>query len=70
VPPLGREVEKIGGAITVNDNSQSFAKAIIEIFNDKKMYLRLRKNAIIFAKNSTWENTFTNAFKEMELNIK
>ncbi len=66
VPPLGKEVEKKGGAIVTNDDPKSFAKAISTIFNDEKLYLRLRKNAIAFAKDSTWENTFSNAFKIMK----
>ncbi|MEK7502690.1 MAG: glycosyltransferase [Patescibacteria group bacterium] len=65
VPPLGREVEKIGGAIIANDNSKSFANAIVKIFNDANLYLKLRRSAMLFAKNSTWENTFLNAFKQM-----
>lgn len=65
VPPLGLELAEKGGAIIVKDNPESFAKAIINIFTDDKLYLNLRKNAIIFAKDSTWENTFLNAFKQM-----
>jgi len=68
VPPLGREVEKKGGAIVANDDPKSFADAIINIFADHKLYTNLRKNAILFAKDSTWENTFTNAFKIMQNN--
>ncbi len=65
VPPLGREVEKLGGAIIVNDNSKSFANAIVKIFSDDNLYLKLRRNAMLFAKNSTWENTFYKAFSQM-----
>ncbi len=65
VPPLGLEVSKKGAALIVNDDSKSFAEAIINIFTDTKLYLKLRKNAIIFAKDSTWENSFLNAFRHM-----
>jgi len=65
VPPLGHEVAKRGGAVIVNDDPKSFAKGVSMILEDKSVYLKLRKNAIDFAKNSTWDNTFTNAFKNM-----
>ncbi len=65
VPPLGKEVWEKGAALIVNDTPSDFAKAIIKVFADKKLYLQLRKNSISFAKNNTWENTFTNAFKMM-----
>lgn len=65
VPPLGKQVAEEGAAIIANDDPKSFANAIINVFTDAKLYLKLRKNAIIFAKDSTWENTFLNAFKQM-----
>jgi glycosyltransferase involved in cell wall biosynthesis len=65
VPPLGRTVEKKGGAIVANDDPKNFANAITKIFADDKLYTSLRKNAILFAKHSTWENTFTSAFRRM-----
>ena len=65
VPPLGLEAAEKGAAIIANDDPKSFAKAIINIFIDEKLYSKLRKNAITFAKDSTWENTFLNAFKQM-----
>jgi len=68
VPPLGRQLEKKGGAVLTNDNPESFAQAIEKILIDQKLYFRLRKNAILFAKDSTWENTFANAFSQMTNN--
>ncbi len=65
VPPLGKEVWQKGAALIVNDTPSDFAKAIIKVLGDKKLYLHLRKNSISFAKNNTWENTFANAFKMM-----
>jgi len=67
VPPLGIEVASKGGAIVVKDNAESFAEAIIKLLSNNEFYLKLRKNAILFAKDSTWENTFANAFNKMNL---
>lgn len=65
VPPLGLEVAGKGAAILSKDDPKSFSKAILSVFSDTRLYRRLRGNAILFAKNSTWENTFSNAFKSM-----
>jgi len=65
VPPLGLFLAEKGGAVVVNDDPKSFAKAIGKVFEEPELYLSLRKNAILFAKDSTWENTFTNAFNQM-----
>ena len=66
IPPLGKEAAEKGAAILVGDNSEAFAKAIIQVFSTRNLYLRLRKNAIRFAKNNTWENEFAKAFEDME----
>lgn len=63
VPPLGKEVKEKGAALIVKDNPADFAKAIIKIFSDRNLYLRLRKGTISFARNNTWENSFGHAFK-------
>ncbi len=65
VPPLGVEVAEKGAALRVHDDPKSFADAVINIFSDKKLYLRLRKNAMEFAEHNTWENSFANAFRQM-----
>lgn len=66
VPPLGNEVSKKGAAIIVSDDAKVFSKAIIQLFSDKKLFTRMRKNAIAFAKENTWDNEFSNAFRGME----
>ena len=65
VPPLGKEVEKIGAAILVKDSKKELAEAVIRILSDKKLYLKMKKKAIEFAKENTWENEFNKAFKAM-----
>lgn len=66
VPPLGREVAEKGAAILARDNPKDFAKAIEKIFSDEKLLMKLRKNAIMLARNNTWENSFKNAFELMK----
>ena len=66
IPPLGKEAVEKGAAIMVKDNSQALAEAIIKVFSNRKLYLRLRRGAIKFAKGNTWENEFTSAFKRMK----
>lgn len=65
VPPLGKEAEKKGCAIIVRDTKQELAMAIAHIFSDKKQYIKYRNAAILFAKNNTWEKTYSNALKYM-----
>ncbi len=65
VPPLGEELKDQGGALVVKDNKEEFADAIIKIFKNRKLYLRMRNKAIRFAQDNTWENSFNNAFTEM-----
>ena len=67
VPPLGKEVEKTGAGIIVKDNEKELADAIIKVFSDKKLYSEMRKNAINFAKNNTWTNSYRNALEQMNI---
>lgn len=66
VPPLGKDAAKKGAAILVGDNVQALAKAIIKMFSERKLYLNLRRHAIDYAKDNTWENEFSKGFREME----
>ena len=70
VPPNGKLVEKAGAGIVTKDNSGDIANALIKIFSDKNMYLKMRRNAIASAKENTWENSYSNALKEMGLLFK
>lgn len=65
VPPLGQELRKYGSALVVPDNKNDLAKAIEKLLTDKKLYNELRKKAIEFGKNNSWDNTFVNAFFQM-----
>lgn len=69
VPPMGREAEKNGAGIVVRDDVGQLADAVIKVFSDEKLYLKMRENAIEFAKDNTWENSYTNALKSMGVSI-
>lgn len=65
VPPLGKEVEEKGAALIVKDSKEALGEAVINIFSNKVLYLKLKKNAIKFAKENTWENEYKKAFMQM-----
>ena len=65
VPPLGRVAARRGAAILVNDKAEDIARAVIKIFSTEKLYLKLRKASIDFARGSLWENSFDRAFADM-----
>lgn len=67
VPPLGKNVEKYGAAIIVRDNEEELADAILKIFSNKVLYEKMREKAISFAKNNSWENSYSLAFKKMDI---
>lgn len=67
VPPNGKLAEKAGAGIITKDNPKDLANTVINIFSDNKRYLDMRKAAINAAKENTWENSYTNALKKMNL---
>lgn len=67
VPPNGKLLLKAKAGIVVKDNVKELTKAIDIIFSKKDAYLKMRKNAIENAKENTWDNSYTNALKEMGL---
>lgn len=69
VPPMGREAKRLGAGIVVKDEVNQLANAVIKIFTNKKMYLKMRQNAINSARENTWENSYTNALKSMDISV-
>ena len=67
VPPNGKLVKDAGAGVITKDNSKDLSKAIINIFSNKKLYLKMRNAAILAAKKNTWENSYTNALRKMKL---
>lgn len=65
VPPLGKEVAKKGAAIITKDSKEDLAIACIKLFKDRILYSKMRKAAISYAKNNTWENSYVNAMKRI-----
>lgn len=65
VPPLGKELAGIGGAIISDDNPVDFSRNVIKIFSDKKKFNEMKKKVMIFSKNNTWNNEFDCAFDKM-----
>ena len=64
VPPLGRDLQKLGGAIIAPDNKEGFARAVLSLFSNPKLHATMFKQVIKFAKNNTWDNEFDNAFSQ------
>lgn len=69
VPPMGKEAERLGAGMVVKDNIDQLANAVSKIFQDEKLYLKMRKNAISAAKNNTWENSYANALRDMGITV-
>ncbi len=69
VPPLGKELIEAKAGLVTKDNPEDIAKAITKIFKNKKTYNLYRKNAIKKAKNNTLENTYTNAFHKIGVDL-
>lgn len=65
VPPLGRELSRLGGAIVIEDNPLEMASAIDLLFKNTNLYNRMRKTVMEFSKDNTWTNEFDKAFKTM-----
>ena len=67
VPPNGKLVSEAKAGIITRDNVNDLVDAMITLFSNKKLYLQMRRNAILSAKENTWENSYSNALKEMDL---
>lgn len=67
VPPLGKELIETNAGIIIKDNAKETAKAVIKLFSNPILYKTMRINAIKKAKNNLWENTYTNAISQMDL---
>lgn len=68
VPPLGRQIVEKGAGILAEDNKNDFAKAIIKLFSDRKLYFKLEEKAKELSRLNTWENTYKNTFYSMTKN--
>ncbi|MBI2442881.1 MAG: glycosyltransferase [Candidatus Levybacteria bacterium] len=65
VPPLGKEIREKGAGIVVQDKPKELANAITSLLADKEQYNRMRKAALAYALNNTWEETYAHALSFM-----
>lgn len=61
VPPLGKEIASRGAGIVVADTPRAIAEAVCDLFDNRKRFLALRRRAIAFARDNTWERVYTHA---------
>lgn len=66
VPPLGKDLQKLGGAIIAADNKKSFSRVVISLFSNPRRYAKMRRAIIKYAKNNTWDKEFSNAFSKSQ----
>lgn len=66
VPPLGRFAVKKGAGLMTKDTVESFSDGIIRLLLDDALYENLAAAAEKISRNNTWENVYTNAFKQMQ----
>lgn len=66
VPPLGKELQKLGGAIISPDTKEAFAKTVTLLFSDLNLYAKMREVVINFSKKNTWDNEFNKAFSQSQ----
>lgn len=55
-----------GAGIGADETPKDFAKAILRLFEDKKLYARCSKKALELSRENTWENSYASAFRSME----
>lgn len=69
VPPLGKQIQKNGAGLIVDENKEKLAAAIIDLLTNNAKRVEMTEHAINFAKNNTWENTYNNALRKMGFTI-
>ena len=66
VPPLGKDLQKIGGSIITSDDKEGLAEAVITLFSSPKLYANMHKVLLKFAKTNTWNDEFSKAFSKSQ----
>ena len=66
VPPLGREIADLGGAIMTRDTVKDFSQGIIKLLSDRELYKKLSDAAGEISKDNTWENVYSKALRDMK----
>mgnify|MGYP001570179624 CR=1 FL=1 len=65
VPPLGKTVESAGAAIIVSDTPEGLVRGVEQLFKNETFFIKMKAQAIKFAKDNTWDKEYTQAFKVM-----
>ncbi|MEK7090982.1 MAG: glycosyltransferase [Patescibacteria group bacterium] len=66
VPPLGKNLQEIGGSIIAPDNKEGLTDAVITLFSSPILYVKMHKVLLKFAKVNTWDNEFSKAFSKSQ----
>ncbi|MDO8659003.1 MAG: glycosyltransferase [Candidatus Parcubacteria bacterium] len=61
-----RHVIEKGAGIGVEETPEDFARAIITLFEDQELYKSCSEKAVELSRNNTWENSYANAFIQMQ----
>jgi len=57
---------KNGAGIGVRETPEDFARAILKLFKDRRLYATCSQKAVTLSKQNTWEHSYRQAFQEME----
>lgn len=66
VPEIAKKIDSFGSGKIVNYDKSSVVACVKEIIENPALYSGMRQKAIEFAKRSTWENVFNEAFVETD----
>lgn len=67
VPPIAKEIEEEKSGLVVKDNVKQVANAVISLLKNKTLYRKMRQNAIMQARNNTWDKVYSNTLKSMRV---
>lgn len=56
-----------GAGIGVKETPEDFAKAIMTLLEDQKLYKRCSEKALELSRDNTWENSYANAIDQMQI---
>jgi glycosyltransferase involved in cell wall biosynthesis len=65
VPSTAEDIKKSGAGFVIHEDKKSFQEAIDKILSNRKLYTRMRKNAIRLAKETNFTDMFENLLKKL-----
>lgn len=63
VPPISQDLIETKSGLVVKDRVKYLSAAVISLLRDKNLYRKIKQNAIIHAKNNTWDKVYSKALK-------